>query len=294
MSLKLVMTLLVRDEADIVRQNIEFHLAHGVDHVIATDNGSADETREILAEFERAGVATVLDEPGRNYAQAKWVTRMALMARDELGADWILNNDADEFWVSPTGHLKSELVSTDVDELVCTRRNMLYAFDADDGAPWPERLIYRVASPIPVPQLNDWMTDPLPCPYFYLALPEKVLLRAAGLEYVDQGNHGARYSKAPESRPAAITIFHFPVRSAAQFRRKVLQGGAAYAQNTDISAQTGWHWRRWYRKFDREGFYVTMADALPSMSQLESDHAAETVVQDLTMMDALRRLKCPT
>jgi Glycosyl transferase family 2 len=281
----LVMTLLVRDEADIVRQNIEFHLAQGVDHVIATDNASADETREILSEFERLGVATVLDEPGRDFAQGKWVTSMALMARDEFGADWILNSDVDEFWASPTRNLKSELVSTDADILMCARRNMLYAYDADDSAPWPERLIYRVASPIPVPQLDDWMTDPLPCPYFYLDLPEKVLLRAAGLEQVGQGNHGATYSAAPASQPAAITIFHFPVRSAAQFRRKVLQGGAAYAKNTDISDQTGWHWRRWYRKMTTNGLDVAIADALPSNNQLQSDLSEGRVVRDLTISE---------
>jgi hypothetical protein len=43
--MRLVMTLLVRDEIDIIRQNIEFHLRHGVDFVIGTDNGSTDEAR---------------------------------------------------------------------------------------------------------------------------------------------------------------------------------------------------------------------------------------------------------
>ncbi len=39
--MKLVMTLLLRDEEDIVRENLDFHLAQGVDRVIVTDNGSA-------------------------------------------------------------------------------------------------------------------------------------------------------------------------------------------------------------------------------------------------------------
>jgi hypothetical protein len=38
--MKLVMTLLVRDEQDIIADNLDFHLAQGVDVVLVTDNFS--------------------------------------------------------------------------------------------------------------------------------------------------------------------------------------------------------------------------------------------------------------
>ena len=58
----LVMTLLVRDEADIVDAQIAFHLHAGVDFVVATDNRSQDGTTEILERYERAGVLHLLRE----------------------------------------------------------------------------------------------------------------------------------------------------------------------------------------------------------------------------------------
>src|SRR6476659_114991 len=95
--MKLVMTLLVRDEQDIVRENLDFHLAQGVDEVIVTDNGSEDATVEILREYESRGVVRLLHEPEDDYSQGSWVTRMAQLAASQ-GADWVINNDADEFW----------------------------------------------------------------------------------------------------------------------------------------------------------------------------------------------------
>jgi hypothetical protein len=51
----LVLTLLVRDEEDILEANLEFHFAHGVDFVIVTDHRSSDATPSILEPYERSG-----------------------------------------------------------------------------------------------------------------------------------------------------------------------------------------------------------------------------------------------
>ena len=53
--MKLVLTLLVRDEADIVESCIRYHLERGVDLVLATDHRSVDGTTDILRGYERDG-----------------------------------------------------------------------------------------------------------------------------------------------------------------------------------------------------------------------------------------------
>ena len=62
--MRLVMTLLARDEADIVDAQIAFHLHAGVDFVVATDNRSSDGTTEILERYERQGRLRLLREEG--------------------------------------------------------------------------------------------------------------------------------------------------------------------------------------------------------------------------------------
>ena len=103
------MTLLVRDEADVVDAQIAFHLAAGVDFVVATDNLSTDGTTEILERYASEGVLHLIREPGDDLRQSEWVTRMARLAATEFGADWVLNADADEFWWPQAPSLKEVL-----------------------------------------------------------------------------------------------------------------------------------------------------------------------------------------
>ena len=64
------MTLVVRDERDIVEEHLAFHLAAGVDEVIVTDHASTDGTEEVLARYERDGRVRVLREPDGPFRSA--------------------------------------------------------------------------------------------------------------------------------------------------------------------------------------------------------------------------------
>jgi len=94
--MKLVMTLKVRDEDDVLEDNLRFHHALGVDFFIVTDNGSVDRTPEILARYTEAGLAHVIrDETSElRIHEVRWATDMARLAATEYGADWVFHGDA--------------------------------------------------------------------------------------------------------------------------------------------------------------------------------------------------------
>jgi hypothetical protein len=237
--MKLVMTLLVRDEQDIVRENLDFHLAQGVDQVIVTDNGSEDDTAEILREYESRGVVRLLFEASDDYSQGRWVTRMARLAATELGADWVINNDADEFWWPRAGSLKSSFEQLDdqVGVLVAHRENFVPR--PEDGRPFWERMTLRERESL----------NPLGKP-----LPPKLAHRAHPEIAVAQGNHKVEGAQLGERLDdGSIEILHFPMRTYTQFENKIVKGGRAYARNRELPERTGRTWRRLYETWEQGG-----------------------------------------
>ena len=96
--MKLVMTLLARDEADVIDAWLSFHLNAGADFVVATDNRSDGRDDGRARALRARGHVHLIREPGEDLRQDEWVTRMARLAATDFGADWVINSDADEFW----------------------------------------------------------------------------------------------------------------------------------------------------------------------------------------------------
>jgi len=211
---KLVMTLLARDEEDIVEENLIYHLERGVDFVVATDNASHDSTPEILERYQRAGHVHLIRESSTDFAQHQWRTRMARMAATEFGADWVIDNDADEFWW-PTEHgdLK-ELFAAQPEQVqaVMSRKLNFVPRPGEDG-PFYERMLLRD---------NEGRNL-----IGRLILP-KVAHRGVADVNVGTGSHRITLDGvSPKSYPAPVEILHFSVRSYPSFEWRVRNAGEA-------------------------------------------------------------------
>ena len=268
--MKLVMTLLVRDEEDIVRENLDFHLSQGVDRVIVTDNGSEDGTVEILREYEDRGVVRLVLEPADDYSQGRWVTRMARLAAGE-GADWVINNDADEFWWPREGTLRTlfEGLGGDVGAVVGHRTNFVPR--PEDDRPYWERMTLRERE-----SLNP-VGKPLPPKLAHRAHPEIVVV---------QGNHRIKGPDVgSEVDDGSIEILHFPMRSYAQFENKIIKGGRAYARNKELPEKTGRTWRRLYETWEQGG--------LPAHyeASVVAEAARQDLLEDTRLRDYLEALR---
>ena len=93
----LAITAIIRNEAANIFEWVDFHLLAGVDHIYLYDNGSTDNTHEILQEFVLSGKVTITHWPTAFYhaTQIFAYTHSAVSHKSEV--EWMAFIDADEF-----------------------------------------------------------------------------------------------------------------------------------------------------------------------------------------------------
>ena len=273
----LVMTLLARDEADVIEQWLSFHLNAGADFVVATDNASVDGTTDVLERYAREGHLRLIREPGEDLRQNEWVTRMARLAATEHGADWVINSDADEFWW-PRGASLARVL-----EAIPPRYGTVGAFlrtftpRPDGDGSFAERLTVRFSA---LAAIQD--------PASLYKPIRKVIHRGHPEITLTRGNHALVDSPFDPLRGwFPIEVLHFPLRSRAQCEHKArLQGNAwkhisrtptAYHAQMFEALETG----------TMDEYYASQVVADDEVAQ---GVATGRLVVDTRLRDALRQL----
>ena len=231
--LLLVLTLLVRDEADIIEANVAFHLNAGVDFVIATDHRSEDGSREILERFEREGVMRLIREDGPGFDSQLLRTRMARMAAAEYGAHWVIGADPDEFFWPRGGSLPEVLAAVPPRFGVVRAPWRFFVARTDGAAFFAERMTARLSP-------GAWLSHPRSA----FKPDVKIAHRGTATIVVQGGNHRVLSAGLEPAPWHPIETLHFPIRSVAQLGHKMAHWSAAgriwAAARADVEGARGW------------------------------------------------------
>ena len=272
----IVMTLLVKNEEQMLAQQIEFHHALGVDHFIVTDNNSTDGTPDIIRRYQEKGwVVDVIEEHATDYEQKAWVDRMVELARAKHHADWIINADADEFWLPACGSFPELLQATHANVLAGELHSVL----PEESKPWQEwtQLVRYV---------DDYEAYGLSRFSIFERQNKKVLHRSRGYLQISMGNHKVSMLPHIEHR-ADITIFHFNVRGREQFMQKMINGGKQLEQHK--GRHGGRHWRYFYKLY-KEGKLAEEYDRVVGTHVRDRLLSEGYIYEDTRLRDFLEKL----
>jgi len=239
---RIIGTLMVRDEVDIVAAMVEHHLAQGLDRLIVTDNASVDGTREVLESYAETGLVELHHDAEHRKQQRDVVTRMARRARTQFRADWVLNLDADEFLVP----LDRTLSVRDALERTPLRLNAFTVpvVNLIGPAGWSgsgvSRLVWRDLRSNETLRAIGLHAQPTP----------NAVHRGESDIVIQQGNHFTSMPSNGQPDPeVSMEVLHLPWRSWTQFERKVVNAGRGYEASPDLKPSPNHHgmadYRRW-------------------------------------------------
>ena len=230
---KIALTIVAKNEIDVIEENIKFHLKQGVDVIIATDNNSTDGTKEVFKKYQTQGVLHLIEETSNDFNQAKFVDRMIILAKEKYNADWVINADADEFWYSAHNDLKKDIEKLKNYNIAMIP--MFHIFPDAKSFDNNEKFYHNT---------KGILVEGNTSSFKYVS---KCMLKTKDYQMIANGNHNAKMHNKKGVVYDDITIFHYGIRNYKQFENKVLKGHIALKNQ---EKEIGTHWRENYKAYE--------------------------------------------
>ncbi|HEX9016892.1 MAG TPA: glycosyltransferase family 2 protein [Chloroflexota bacterium] len=240
---------MVRNEVDIIRTTLLYHLGSGVDRIMVLDNGSTDGTDRVLETMSRADPRIVWERDDMPFLQADVFTNLARRALQE-GADWVLPFDADEFWYAPRG-LKRVLADTSAVMLRVKLTNFIQRREQAETRPRGLlTMTRRTAEPVGPLEATFELTTSRKIAHVEAMHPPKWIFRPTSTVQVSHGNHFVTGLVGGVEDTDEIVCCHAALRSRARMESKGLHGRRV--EETKERPGESWHVRR-FRRLQQEG-----------------------------------------
>lgn len=224
-NIRLIMTLVVRNEEDIIETNIRFHKEMGVDGFIVSTHNSTDNTDKILEKLQKEGIVLeIIKRTSPNHQHAIWVNEMVNLAKNKYKANWVINADADEFFYSNSLNLKLSILENAHSNVLWVVSTFLFPEDRKDFME-SEYFVVRPFQEFEAKKINVLHSKIYEkfIKHTGIAACPKVIHKTAGFKGVSDGNHQVFMKKSYKSHSADIRLYHYHIRSYDKLVEKVLR-----------------------------------------------------------------------
>jgi len=236
---------IIRNEADILETFVRYHLQM-IERMIVINHRSVDLSPQILRSLKQEGLNLELDEDtSLDQPQSRALTCAMKRAARDLGADWVLPLDADEFLaVSDGGTVREAIESFPVDRVIRIPWRTYIPMPSDDV---DEFNVLKRITHCRRAEHHQIFKVLVPAP---LARRRRVALGFGSHQLSRRTVFGPRESPSVETD--RLVLAHFPVRSGSQVATKAIMGWLACLARSDRSRKDNYHLKRIYDRF-REG-----------------------------------------
>jgi glycosyl transferase family 2 len=276
--MKIVVSLGVKDEVDLIASTLEHLFAIGVDFVVVCDLESSDGTTDVLERYRSRGKIWHF-QLGQHASHEEW-ERANLELLAQTDADWIVFLDADEFPVPATGQLRDSAAFARADVVTLDRFNV----PLGSARPTlPERLTREHYDELmlvvhPVAEFWERLKTAPNLPWLLGPILPRVAARPDCIAGITLGAHDV---VPPAGRPVRrerardLVVAHVPFTTGHRFARKVANIRESLGvHSTTFPEGSAPHWRRWA--------------ALPNPETVQEEF--ERMLFDPRTMAALRNL----
>ena len=253
--MRIVVSLGIKDEVEIIERTIAHLWSIGVDLVIACDMGSTDGTIEALERLrsrEDLWLVRMSDE----YDQDTW-TGKNLDLLQQAKADWVIFLDADEYPLPASGSIRDCAAMASADIVSLDRFNVPLT---PVGPAFPDVLtpstyddVLLVVNPIE----DFWSTrhrDPQ-VPWITTRIRPRFIAQPRTIRGVTAGVHdvlAVDETSVRRSKAGDLFIAHLPFTTSGRFRRKIQNARQLLVtHDAYFGPHSALHWRRWVAMDER-------------------------------------------
>ncbi len=236
--MKLAMTLLVKDEEELIEKNIRFHRAMGVNCFVITIHNSTDKTLSIVEQLKREGIPIeiIIANDNMGYMQDTRVDKMIKIAKKKFKADWVINADADEFYYSKDLNLRKSI----------TKYNIGNVIEIDSTFSFPNKYKDRISNPYFITRYMPkfwYETEQNIPPYGRFSGARcclKVIHKTKGYLKISFGNHNVTMINKKLFTTGDIVLYHFSDGNYNDFKTKVKRYTTTF-NNSEQQSEVGTH-----------------------------------------------------
>jgi glycosyltransferase involved in cell wall biosynthesis len=214
--MKIVATVAVKDEVELVERCVRHLQRIGVSHVYVFDLYSTDGTAQILQRLAAGPGITVGNFSDEDPVAYKATVQGQIETLRHSGADWAIFLDADEFWIPASGDLRDCAALADHDVLTVRRFNVPLGPDGPLCAPdlGPAHYADLQFFARDIPRFRVAMQRDADLSWIRGVPKYKAMARPAVMDGIGEGLHDVvSHSQVRRTTPQDLLIAHLPFTS---------------------------------------------------------------------------------